>query len=382
MFDRAILHMDLDAFFASVEVLRDSSLQGKPVLIGGSSGRGVVASCSYEARRFGIHSAMPMKLALRLCPEAVVIRGDMDVYTRYSRLVTDVIESEAPLFEKASVDEFYVDLTGMDRYFGAWSWARQLKQTIHRETGLPLSIGLSINKLVSKVGVRVAKPNAEKCVDPGTERMFLNPLPIKHIPSVGKQTHKKLSLMGVRIVETLAQIPPEYLQREFGQHGLHLWKKANAIDDSPVAPYHEQKSVSKERTFQVDTIDTVFLKDVLTKMVIGLAFELRQKQKLTSCMTVKIRYTDFNTYTKQRRIAYTANDKTLVRHAHELFDELFERRQLIRLVGISCSGLVHGHYQIDLFDDTVREIRLLNAMDKIRGRFGHQAIMPASVLHV
>lgn len=379
-FDRAILHLDLDAFFASVECLRDDKLRGRPLIIGGSSARGVVASCSYEARRYGVHSAMPMKVALRLCPTAIVIKGDMEQYSTYSKLVTEVIEREAPLFEKASIDEFYLDLTGMDRYFGAWKWAKELKQKIVTETGLPLSIGLSVNKLVSKVGVGVHKPLAEKMVDAGTEKNFLAPLSIKHLPSVGKQTYTKLCLMGVRIIDTLAHIPPELLQREFGEHGLSLWKKANAVDNSPVTPYHENKSMSTEQTFQIDTIDVRMLKECLMKMVSKLAFDLRRQQKLCSCVTVKLRYSDFNTYTRQKQIPYTANDKTLNRYTQELFDALFQRRQLVRLVGVKFSGLVQGNFQIDLFDDTVEHIHLIQAMDRIKTRFGADAIVPACTL--
>ncbi len=380
MFERAILHLDLDAFFVSVECLRNSQLQGKPLIIGGSSGRGVVASCSYEARAYGVHSAMPIKMALRLCPDAVVLRGDLEAYSRQSQLITEVIREEAPLFEKASIDEFYLDLSGMDRYFGCWRWSTELRDRILRETGLPLSIGLSVNKLVSKVGAGEAKPNGEKLVEAGAERDFIAPLSIRKLPAVGKATYKKLSFMGVRTVHTLRQVPPELLQREFGKPGIGLWKKANAIDESPVVPYHDQKSVSTERTFQTDTIDTQFLRDQLSTMVSNLAFELRQKQRLTACISVKIRYTDFNTFTKQRRIPYTAGDRTLIQHAHELFEQLYQRRQLLRLVGVRLSDLVQGRPQLSLFEDTQEDERLLAAMDRLRKRFGKKAVVRATAL--
>jgi len=374
MFERAVLHLDLDAFFASVEILKNSSLKGKPLLIGGSSGRGVVASCSYEARRFGIHSAMPMKMALRLCPDAIVLRGDMESYSGYSKTITEIISEEAPLFEKASIDEFYLDLTGMDRYFGCWKWSGELRQKIIREAGLPLSIALSVNKLVSKVGAGEAKPNGAQLVEAGLEKAFLAPLPVRKIPSVGKVTHRKLSLMGVRDIQTLSRIPPRLLEREFGKHGISLWKKANAIDDSPVVPYHDRKSISTERTFQVDTTDVRFLYDKLSGMVSKLAFELRDKQRLTSCITVKLRYSDFNTFSRQRHIPYTASDSMILRHVHELFDKLYERRQLVRLVGVRLSSLVHGSPQLDLFDQDKKDERLLQAMDRIRKRFGAGAV--------
>jgi DNA polymerase-4 len=380
MFERAILHLDLDAFFVSVECLRNSSMKGKPLIIGGTSDRGVVSSCSYEARAFGVHSAMPTKLAKHLCPDAIFLKGDMDAYSKYSKMVTEIVGDESPIFEKASIDELYVDLSGVDQYLGCFKWSKELRQKVIHETGLPISFGLSINKLVSKVGTGEAKPNGALQIRSGTEKAFLAPLSTSKIPSIGKVTYKKLNFMGVRTIETLSNIPMKLLQREFGKPGISLWKKANAIDNSPVVAYSEKKSISSERTFSVDTINLVKLKSVLSKMLGKLTFELRQSQKLTSCITVKIRYSDFNTYTRQRRLAYTANDNTLTLQAYELFDQLNQRRQLIRLIGIKFSGLVHGNYQISLFDDTVREINLLQQMDRIRNRFGKNAIMRASAL--
>lgn len=380
MFDRAIVHMDLDSFFVSVERLRDSSLEGKPLLIGGMSSRGVVASCSYEARRFGVHSAMPMKTALRLCPQAIVMRGDMDQYSKYSRLVTEVIREDAPIFEKSSIDEFYLDLSGMDRYFGCFKWTRELRQKVMRESGLPISFGLSVNKLVSKIGTGEVKPNGENRVDRGMEREYIAPLSIRKIPGIGKETYKKLSFMGVRQVCTLRAVPMRLLQREFGQHGSELWNKANAIDPSEVVPYTEQKSISKERTFSEDTLDIEYIRHKIMAMVDDLAFELRQKKQLTGQVTIKIRYADFNTYTRQKKIAYTANNRVLVEHLLGLFKKLYQRRQLIRLIGVKFAGLVHGSDQLSLFDDTIRDIQLLEQMDHIRERFGAGAIHRASSL--
>ncbi len=385
MFQRAILHLDLDAFFVSVECLRNSTLLGRPLIIGGSRGRGVVASCSYEARAFGVHAAMPIKMALRLCPDALVLRGDMEAYSRHSQLVTDVIAAEAPLFEKASIDEFYADLSGLDRYFGCWQWSQELGRRITHETGLPLSLALSVNKLVSKVGAGEAKPGGARLIHSGTEKAFLAPLPVKKLPGVGPVTSRKLGFMGVRTVDTLSRIPPLLLQREFGQAGAELWKKANAIDDTPVIPYCERKSISTERTFQTDTIDLEWLHGRLTDMVTRLAYELRRQRKLTSVVTVKIRYTDFNTFTRQSRIPYTANDGLLLRYARELFDRLYTRRQLVRLIGVRFGGLVSGRPQLDLFDSPSPatagdDERLLAAMDRLRRRFGMKAVMRAAAL--
>ena len=376
-FERAILHLDLDSFFISVERLRDASLAGRPLIVGGRAGRGVVASCSYEARAFGVRSAMPMHMALRLCPEALVIRGDMEAYSRYSHLVAEVIAAEAPLYEKSSIDEFYCDLTGMDRHVGCWKWSTELRRRIMRETGLPISFGLSVNKLVSKVGTGEAKPNGTLMIRNGTERDFLAPLPTGKLPGLGRETRHRLSFMGVRTVRVLREIPVPLLQREFGRHGLELARKANAVDDTPVVPATERKSLSKERTFQQDTTDVAFLRDVVADMVSRLAFDLRERGQLTACVTVKIRYTDFQTYTRQRRVPYTASDRQLLRHAGELFAGLHERRQLVRLVGVRFSDLVRGHHQIDLFTDTERDLRLMGALDQIRARYGEDAIKMA-----
>lgn len=380
MYQRAILHLDLDAFFVSVECKRNTSLTGKPVLIGGTSGRGVVASCSYEARKFGIHSAMPMRMALQRCPDAIVLKGDMEAYSKYSDLVTEVIKSEAPAFEKASIDEFYLDLTGMDQHFGCFLWSKELRQKIMEHSGLPISFGLSVNKLVSKVSTGEAKPNGVLKIGAGEERNFLAPLSISKLPSIGKVTYKKLSFMGVRTIKVLREVPVRLLQREFGKHGKALWQKANAIDHSPVVAYSERKSISTERTFQKDTINIIKLKSILTSMTTKLAFELRNSSKLTACITVKIRYTDFNTYTRQKRIAFTASDRTLLPLVLDLFDRLYERRQLIRLVGVRFSNLVNGNYQLNLLEDDLRDINLMQAMDKIRKRFGKNAVTRATAL--
>jgi DNA polymerase IV len=374
MYERAILHLDLDTFFVSVECLKNTKLKGLPVVIGGTSGRGVVSTCSYEARKFGVHSAMPMKMALRLCPQAVVVKGDMDSYSKYSNLVTDVVAEESPLYEKASIDEFYVDISGMDKHFGCYDWSVGLRNKIMKETGLPISFGLSVNKLVSKVGTGEAKPNGTKRIDPGVEKVFLAPLSVNKIPGVGDKTHKKLCFMGVRNIDTLSKVPVKLLEREFGVQGKSLWEKANAIDTSPVMPYSEQKSMSKERTFTEDTLDLSYMRSLFIDMTDKLAFELRNDKKLTSCITVKIRYADFNTFTKQRQISYTAHDGILTKHVLDLFDTLYERRQLIRLIGVKFSGLVSGSYQIDLFEDTMEQIALLNQMDHIRKRWGGDAI--------
>jgi len=380
MYNRAILHMDLDTFFVSVERLQNSDFNDRPIVIGGLGNRGVVSSCSYEARRFGVHSAMPVKMARRLCPQATFLRGDMDSYTKYSKLVTEVIADSSPMYEKASIDEFYLDLSGMDKYFGTYKWSKELRQKVMSETGLPISIGLSVNKLVSKISTGEAKPNGALQIPQGHEKPFLAPLSVKKIPGIGKVTYKKLSFLGVRKIETLRKIPPKLLVREFGKNGTKLWEKANAIDSTPVLPYSERKSISKERTFNEDTLDLKMIKSLLVDMTEKLSFELRNKSKLTSIITVKIRYADFNTYTKQKKIPYNANDRVLLKYVKELFDSLYQRRQLIRLIGVKFSGLTYGYFQLDLFEDNARDINLLQSLDNIRSRFGINAITRAATI--
>ena len=375
--DRHIAHFDLDAFFVSVETLRNPKLAGKPLLVGGGSDRGVVAACSYEARKFGIHSAMPMKIARRLCPDAIVIKSDFEVYSKYSHLVTDVIKDTVPVFEKASIDEFYIDLTGMDKYFGCRQFTDQLKKRITKESGLPISWGLASNKLISKVATNEVKPNGQLEIPFGNEKGFLAPLSIVKIPGVGKETGYKLLKMGVETVKTLSEIPVEMMENLLGKSGIDLWRKANGIDESPVIPFHEQKSISTETTFQTDTIDTNFLSSQLVRMTEEIAFQLRQQNKLTGCVTVKVRYSNFETFTKQITIPYSNADHVLLQTAKELFNKLYERRLLVRLLGIRFTNLVPGNYQISLFDDTQEMISLYQAIDSVKKRFGEKTIMRA-----
>lgn len=374
MFQKAILHLDMDAFFASVEIMKNSRLAGQPVIVGGTGGRSVVTSCSYEARHFGIHAGMPMRIALRRCPAARVVRGDFEDYEKYSGIITEIIAEEGPVFEKASIDEFYLDISGMDRYIGCVCWSQELRQRIRKETGLPLSAGLAVNKLVAKVRAGEAKPNGSGYVSAGAERAFLAPLPVRKIPSVGRETARKLSLLGIRKTGTLSQVPVPLLEREFGKPGRELHRRANGIDHRPVVPYTDKKSLSAEHTFQTDTLDLEALHRCLRDLTKRLGFDLRQAGKLTAGVTVKIRYTDFNTYTKSKRIKYTAHDQQLLPVVAQLFTALFTRRQCIRLVGVRFDRLAAGHTQLDLFTDTQEDSALLQAMDKIRRRFGKGAV--------
>jgi DNA polymerase-4 len=374
---RCIIHLDLDTFFVSVERLMNSALIGKPIIIGGTSDRGVVASCSYEARQFGVHSAMPMKMARTLCDHAIVVRGDMDQYSKYSNMVTEIVAERSPVYEKASIDEHYIDISGMDRFFGNLKWSNELRTKIIKETGLPISFGVSTNKTVSKIATGEAKPNGLLNVPPVNILPFLNPLSIRKIPMIGNKTYYLLRSMGISTINTLRQVHPEMMERVMGKNGIVIWKKANGVDPTPVRQYSERKSISTERTFETDTIDVVMLRNLMIGMVEKIAFQLRKKQKLTSCITVKIRYSNFDTHTLQAHIPYTAFDHILIDKALELFKRLYNRRMLVRLIGVKFSHLVQGAQQLNMFEDTPEMTSLYQAMDKIRIRYGSKAVRRA-----
>ncbi|WP_040250208.1 DNA polymerase Y family protein [Psychroserpens mesophilus] len=376
--EKQILHLDLDTFFVSCERLIDSRLQNRPLLVGGTGDRGVVAACSYETRPFGVHSGMSMKVARRLCPEAVVIRGNSSIYTKYSHLVTEIVKEKVPVFEKASVDEFYADLSGMDKFYGCYKYASEMRQKIIKECGLPISFGLSANKIVSKVATGEAKPNNQLKIDSGFEKDFLAPLSIRKIPSVGEKTYQVLRNLGVDKVSVVQQMPLEMMVSALGVNGRTIWKRANGIDNPPLVPFHERKSISTERTFNKDTIDMTKLRTTIFAMAENLAFQLRRGNKLAGTISVKIRYSDFNTYNKQVKIPYSSADHVIIPKVLELFEKLYERRLLIRLVGVKISDIVSGNYQINMFDDTEEMLSLYNAMDTIRGRYGELSIMRAS----
>lgn len=373
--DRTIVHMDLDSFFVSVERLLDSSLNGKPVIIGGTSDRGVVTSCSYEARQFGVHAAMSSKMAKKLCPQAIFVQGDYEHYSNYSSIVTEIIKEQAPVVEKASIDEHYIDISGMERFIKpSMIWTHELRERIIKESGLPISFGLSANKTVSKMATNEAKPNGEKNVDLGFEKSFLAPLSIKKIPGVGDKTYMLLRNIGIEKIETVQQMPMQMLQRALGEYGEVIWKKANGIDNSAVEPYSERKSMSSERTFDKDTTDIKKLRENIVTMIFELAYQLRKEKKVTGCVTLKLRYADFQTHTFQCRIPYTSNDHILLTKALELFEKKYSGSVLIRLIGVKFSHLVSGFNQIHLFDDSEEKIKLYQALDKIRNRFGDDSI--------
>ncbi|OXA73718.1 DNA polymerase IV [Flavobacterium aquidurense] len=372
--ERSIVHMDMNTFFVSCERLNNKALIGIPLIIGGGE-RGVVASCSYEARRFGVRSAMPIHMAMKLCPQAKIMKGDMELYSKLSHDITEIIQGKAPVVEKASIDEFYLDITGMDKFYGSYKWTNELAQTIISETGLPLTFALSINKTVSKIGTGEGKQKQNLEIPPHLVRSFLNPLSIQKMPMVGEKTFQLLSRIGIRTIGTLSEMPQQVLQEMIGKNGSELWKKANGIDNNPVEPYTERKSISTEHTFSQDTIDIPKLNRVILGMVEKLAFQLRSEEWLTSTVTVKIRYANFDTETKQSKVQYTSADHILTKTVQELFDKLYQRRMRLRLIGVRFSGLVRGTYQIDLFQDTEEMLSLYQAMDKMKTRYGFDAVM-------
>lgn len=374
--DRHIAHLDMDSFFISIEQLRNSRLKGKPLLIGGSNDRGIVAACSEEARQFGIHPAMPMRVALRLCKYATVLKTDHEVYSQYSKLIYEIIKDSTPLVERSNLDSFYVDLSGMDKFFGCKKFTSELQTKLHKESGLLSSYGLASNKVVSKIAAR--EGNGQLAIPFGEEKPFLAPLSITKIPGVGTETAMKLIKMGVETIKVLSDIPVEMLQNLLGKNGTELWRRANGIDETPVIPYQEQQSFSTEHIFQQDTIDLNILYGELVRMTESIGFVLRSQSRLTGCVTVKLRYSDGDTHTLQKKIPYANVDHILLAVTKGLFQQLFTRRVLVRLVGVRFTNLIPGTYQIDLFEDSQEMLKLYQAIDSVKKRYGQKYVQRAS----
>ncbi|ULQ50808.1 DNA polymerase IV [Flavihumibacter fluvii] len=374
---RLIAHFDLDAFFVSVECLLDPSLKGIPLAVGGNSDRSVVAACSYEARKFGIHSAMPMRNAIKLCPHLKIVNGTRSAYSHYSRLVTEIISAAAPVFEKASIDEFYLDLSGMDRFFNPLEWTLALREKIITQTSLPISFGMGANKMIAKIATDAAKPNGYLFIEPGKETEFLDPMSVSKIPGVGDQTYRDLLQLGIETIRELRACNPNLLTRYLGKSGTALWSKAHGIHTSDVTPYQEAKSVSTENTFDIDVHDPGFLQEELVRMTEKIAYELRQENKMTGCIAVKIRYPDFETTSKQATIPYTFYDDELLSQAKLLFHQLYRKGQPVRLIGVKLSELTNDAQQTNLFQDQGRKSDLYKAIDEVKNKFGKNAINKA-----
>ena len=375
-----IAHFDIDSFFVSVEVLKNPELKGKAVIVGGHSERGVVTACSYEARRFGIHSAMPTKKALQLCPQAIVVGGSRGDYSKYSRWITEIIASKAPLFEKASIDEFYLDLTGMDKYFDPFKWSIDLRQHIIDTTQLPISFGLASNKMIAKIATDEAKPNGYLQVMPGQEKEFLSSLKVSKIPGVGQQTHHTLLTLGITYISDIEKAGLTFLEQTLGNYGAELWNKSQGLHTGAVVPYHEAKSVSTENTFETNTNDKKILMAELVRMIEKIGYELRKEEKLAGCIAVKMRYADFSTFTRQASIDYTLRDDEMIPVAKDLFYKLYEETKPVRLLGVRLSELTNHPIQTSLFDDAKKKSDLYKAIDEVKAKFGITALKKARTL--
>ncbi|MBC7688751.1 MAG: DNA polymerase IV [Aquabacterium sp.] len=374
---RIIAHFDLDSFFVSVEILNNPSLKGKPVFVGGSE-RGVVAACSYEARKFGIHSGMPSKKALQLCPHAIAVKGTRGEYSRYSRWVTQIIAAKAPLFEKASIDEFYLDLTGMDKFFNPLQWTIDLRQEIINETKLPISFGMGSNKMIAKIATDEAKPNGYLQVQPGKEKEFLSAMPVNKIPGVGDHTWEVLKAMGIYTINDINLKTKEELEERLGKWGIDLWSKSFGLHYGEVSQYHEAKSISSENTFDENKTDLHFLMAEVVRLSEKIAFELRQDGKTAGCIAVKIRYPDFETTSRQTTVPFTCADDEIIPVAKDLFHKLYKKGKPVRLLGVKLSELTNEAIQTNLFDNTAKKSDLYKAIDDVKNRFGKVKLKRAS----
>ncbi len=375
--ERIIAHFDLDSFFVSVEILNDPSLKGKPVIVGGAD-RGVVAACSYEARKFGIHSAMPSTKAKQLCPDAIFLKGSHTDYSKYSRWVTQIIAAKAPLFEKASIDEFYLDLSGMEKFFNPLQWTIDLRKQIMDETKLPISFGLASNKMIAKMATNQAKPNGYLQIPAGKEKEFLAPMPVENIPGVGEQTNLVLKAMGIETIRQISETGLDVLEERLGKWGVDLWYKSQGIHHGTVSAYHEAKSISSENTFDENKTDMPFIKKELVRLTEKICFQLRRDGKVAGCVAVKIRYPDFETNSRQKSIPFTNVDDEILPVVYDLFQKLYKKGEPIRLIGVKLSEMTNDAVQANLFNDTERKSDLYKAIDEVKNRFGKGFVKRAS----
>ena len=383
---RQVLHMDLDTFFVSVERILDPTLKQKPVIVGGTPfERGVVAGCSYEARAYGIHSAMPLRQAYRLCPNAVFMHGHYAHYGEYSRLVAEILDELAPQIEKSSVDEFYLDLSGCERLKGnTFTWAKEIQRTVNGETNLPLSIGLASNKLVAKIATtQIAKKDTDKAfsVQNGGEESFLAPMQIRAMPGIGEVTEKTLYEYGMHLIGQIAQTPIQLLQKLFGKTGKTLHEHAHGIDHSSVIPSRPQKSISRETTFTTDTYEVDKVIATLHILSTDLAEELRSHSVMAGKITVKLRYSDFTTFTKGFTISYTSITQDIYKIAEKLLRSLWTRRVRVRLIGVEATNLIEDFSQLFLFNSTEQKSKKIDVLvDSLNLKYGDKSIVYASHL--
>lgn len=373
-----IAHFDIDSFFVSVELVKDPTLAGKPVIVGGSSERGIVTSCSYEARKYGVQSAMPIKKALRLCPDAIILKGNYADYRHYSKWVSKIISERAPLFEKASIDEFFIDLNGMDTYFDILKWTIDLKNQIYMETGLPSSFGIAKNKMLAKMATNESKPNGYLVIPDGKEKDFLSALDVAKIPGVGQQSAKVLYYHGIKEISDLYKKTKNELETLIGIWAGNLWERVQVNSVSVISATHEAKSISTENTFETDIVNTSRLEREIVRMTEKIAFELRKSEKLTTCISIKIRYKNFETTSRQVTIPPTCADDEMIPIAKALFNKLYQKDRPVRLLGVRLSALVTLLLQADLFHDFEKKNTLYKAIDGVKDRFGKESIFRAA----
>jgi len=367
-----ILHIDLDTFFVSVERLLNPDLVGKPVICGHRSERSVVSTASYEVRRFGVHSGMPMLTAMRLCPQAIVVCSGHAVYGEYSRRVQQIVHDNAPLYQQMSCDEYFIDLGGMDRFFDVPKWAHDLRMKIFSETKLPLSYGLSINRTVAKIASGQAKPMGELYIPEAEVQAFLDPLPVKKIPGIGASMMPRLQRLGINTIGDLRRFPKSLFIREFGPRSESLWLKASGIDNTPVVPNSDPKSLSTETTFETDVAERQYLLDTILIMTDTLAYRLRAQRKKCTTVAIKIKYPDFRTEERQKAISPTDYTETMADTVSALFNVLY-KGQPVRLIGVRLN-ISEQATQNSLFTYNPRRDTLNHTIDDLKDRFGSNVI--------
>lgn len=376
---RTIFHLDLDAFFVSVERILDPKLNGKPVIVGGDPkyGRGVVAACSYEARQYGLHSAMPIRTAYKLCPHGIYMHGHGDEYTRFSKAVKNILEQYAPLIEQASIDEFYLDMTGTQRMYGSmFAFASRIQKEIRDKLQLPCSIGIGSNKTVAKIGSDCMKPTGITYILPGMEKEFLAPMPVETIPGVGKVMKQSLNARGIYRIGDITKLPSDYLSAAFGKYGIDLWRKAYGEGTEYLTIQRTRKSISRENTFGNDITNEEEIKNNLFYLTGKVCQSLRNKGWEASTIDIKLRYIDFQTITRAKTIKPTDDDKIIFETAWSLMKKARTRRVGVRLIGVGVTNFSPFNEQEYLFEDyEVKRKKMLRAVTLVRDKFGYESLL-------
>ncbi len=378
MSHKTIFHLDLDTFFVSVERILNPSLIGKPVIVGAlpESGRGVISTCSYEAREYGLHSAMPIKQAYKLCPNGLYVRGTMGEYAKYSKAVKKLLEEYAPVIQQASIDEFYMDFTGTHNIYGSmFAFGKELQAKIQTELKLPCSIGIGSNKTIAKICSDYAKPFGVTYVMPGMEKEFLAPMPVEVIPGVGKVMLESLHSKGFYKIGDITKVSDEYFALAYGKSGISLWNKANGSGSTSFSTEYKRLSISKERTYRVDELNLEKIEKTLFDLTGKVSQLLRNKNWEAATISIKLRYSDFVTITRAKTIRATNDDKIIFETAIKLFRKAYNRRVAIRLIGISLTKFSEFNEQETLFDkENIDRKKMLKAVTSIRNKFGFDSI--------